>query len=98
MRQRLLLVVLLVGVLATITSLAYSDLPDQTWIRGIYDGGDEDDAILQIQTNLSASQLGTFHVATAPAPCVDLLIVQYETFAPFWVSSLDPARGPPTSS
>ena len=38
MRERLLLVMLLVSGIATITSLAYAELPDQTWIRGIYDG------------------------------------------------------------
>lgn len=99
MRQRLSLVLLLflVGVVATITPLAYADLPDQTWIHGIYDGGDEDDAIFQIETNLNATQPTPLYVATTGSPCVDVLLAQYEAFAPFYIPSLDSPRGPPTS-
>ncbi len=30
--------------------LNYSDLPDQTWLRGLWDGGDNDDIILQFES------------------------------------------------
>ena len=46
--------VLLIGLVTLVTPLAYSDLPDQTWISGYYDGGDEDDAVIQIQIHLPA--------------------------------------------
>jgi hypothetical protein len=97
MRFRLPVVLLLVSAIAAITPLAYLDLPDQIWIGGIYDGGDEDAAIFQIHTNLNATGSTALYVAAAPSPCVDLVLPQYETFAPFHIFSLDPSRGPPTS-
>ncbi len=95
MCQRLLLVLLLVGVIVTITSLAYAELPDQIWIRGIYDSGDEDEALLQIQTTLDATEPAPLYFATAAAPCIDPLLAPYEKVPPVYSSSLDPSRGPP---
>jgi len=97
MCRRLPLVMLLVGVIATITPLAYAELPDQTWIHGIYDGGDEDEALLQIQTTLDATEPAPLYFATAAAPCIDPLLAPYEKVPPVYSLSLDPPRGPPPS-
>src|SRR5215470_5980510 len=97
MRQRPLLVMLLVGVIVTITPLAHAELPDQIWIRGIYDGGDEDEALVQIQTMLDATEPPPLYFESAAAPCIDPLLAPYEKVPPVYSSSLDPSRGPPTS-
>ena len=58
---------------------------------------DEDEAILQIQTTLDATEPAPFYLATAASPCIAPLLAPYETVAPVYSSSLDPSRGPPTS-
>jgi hypothetical protein len=40
--------------LGSSASLAFADPPDATWITGIYDGGDRDDAIAMI-TGMTAT-------------------------------------------
>jgi hypothetical protein len=97
MRRRDLLLLLLLSAIAAITPLAYADLPDQLWLGGFYDGGDEDDAILHIHTHLAATGPIALYVAAAPVSSVEPFLPVYEAFAPFHVVSLDPSRGPPTS-
>jgi len=46
-RRVTLLVLTLVALFAP---LAYSDLPDQTWLGGLWDGGDTDDLTLQLES------------------------------------------------
>jgi hypothetical protein len=70
MRVRRWLTVLLIGVLVALAPLAYADLPDQVWIPGFYDGGDEDDAIVHILTNLNALESPTFEVTRVSVPCI----------------------------
>lgn len=41
------LLLLLLSVL--FTPLSYTDVPDQTWLGGLWDGGDNDDVILQLE-------------------------------------------------
>ena len=45
---RCLVSVLLAGVLFTLIPLAHSNPPDPTWIAGLYDDADHDDAVLAI--------------------------------------------------
>ena len=40
--------ILLVGTLLTLIPLAHSSPPDPTWIAGLYDDADHDDAVLAI--------------------------------------------------
>jgi hypothetical protein len=42
-----LLLLILVVLFAPLT---YTDLPDQTWLGGLWDGGDNDDVILQLES------------------------------------------------
>ena len=42
------LVLLLLGVIAALVPLAHASPPDQSWIGGLYDDGDYDDAIISI--------------------------------------------------
>ena len=42
------LTIFLVAVLGTLTALAYSSLPDPSWIRGMYDAADSDDVVVSL--------------------------------------------------
>jgi hypothetical protein len=46
--RQCLVVLLLVAALITIVPLAHGSPPDPTWIAGLYDDGDHDDAVLAI--------------------------------------------------
>ena len=50
MRAHRRVALLVVALVALFAPLAYSDLPDQTWHGGLWDGGDNDDAILQLES------------------------------------------------
>ncbi len=43
------LVFLLVSTLFTVSPVAYSVVPDSVWLGGYYDGGEADDALLDLQ-------------------------------------------------
>ena len=95
MSFRLWLAKLLVGTLLTLCPLAHSSLPDQTWQGGIYDGGDEDDALAHLQLKLSAVEL--IHVgASWSAKIVPTLHPPDERIAPLRVLSSPQTRAPPT--
>jgi len=47
------LVVLAVTVVWTLTApLGFASLPDQTWLGGLWDAADDDDAILEVQSTI----------------------------------------------
>ena len=95
MSFRLWLAKLLVGTLLTLCPLAHSSLPDQNWQGGIYDGGDEDDALAHLQLKLSAVEL--VHVgASWSAKIVPTPPPPNERTAPLRVLSSPPTRAPPT--
>jgi hypothetical protein len=96
MSVRRWLAVLLVGVLFTLSPLAYSDLPDQLWLAGFYDGGDEDDAIVHIQTHLNAVEPPAPTLATCSVPCVHAPPQLYECVVSAPVLSARHTRAPPT--
>ena len=96
MRFRFPLVLLLVIVITAITPLAYAQSPDPVWLDGYFDGGDEDDAIIHIQTNLGAITPPVIYVADYTAPLVSFQLQPYETGSPSWLSSQHASRGPPT--
>jgi hypothetical protein len=88
--------VLLVGVLFTLSPLAYSDLPDQVWLSGFYDGGDEDDAIVHIETNLNAVEPPPLTLATFSVPCIHAPPQLYECVVSGPILSAGHTRAPPT--
>ena len=45
---------LLVSVLFAVSPLAYSEAPDEVWLGGYYDGGEADDALVDLQLHHSA--------------------------------------------
>lgn len=54
MARRRWLSLLLVSVLCAISPLAYSETPDALWLGGYYNGGEADDALLDLQLHHSA--------------------------------------------
>src|SRR5262245_43703658 len=48
---------LLVSVLAMLTTLAHASPPDQTWVPGVYDGGDFDDVVVLVTSAVGTVDL-----------------------------------------
>ncbi len=51
---RRLLLVLLAGAMVALTPAAHASPPDQTWIAGLYDNADYDDAVLAVLASLAS--------------------------------------------
>jgi hypothetical protein len=90
-------VLLLASVMTAITPLAYRDLPDQIWLGGFYDGGDDDDAVAQILTSNDAIEPPDLYVAVVLPPCVVPPLQPYASLALSPVRSPNAARAPPAS-
>jgi len=88
--------VLLVNMLATLFPLTYSQLPDQLWLGGYFDGGDEDDTLFTIQLNLNAVQAPPAAVFSS-LHIVSLASLLCERLTPVRAHSLTLTRAPPIS-
>jgi hypothetical protein len=83
----------LVALVVSVVCLAHASPPDPTWIPGIYDAGDFDDAILTvlsidgatITTPLAQGPTGTWRVLPSPKVSLD----------PSSSFDLPPSRSPP---
>ncbi len=67
--SRAVLVVVTLGVLATLTGLAYASPPDSSWIPGIYDNADLDDVVVLVTLAsglVGPVDLAGFHVISPP--------------------------------
>ena len=87
---------LLVGVIVTLTPMAYASPPDPSWIRGLYDAADFDDVVV-----LLASGVGV--IEPFPLARVDTVPIARDQIAPADalsaaapVLSTDRSRAPPT--
>jgi hypothetical protein len=56
-----LIAVLLTVALATLTPLAHGSPPDPTWIAGLYDDADHDDAILAVTASIASLDRQPLH-------------------------------------
>ena len=54
---------LLVSVLFAVSPLAYSEAPDEVWLGGYYDGGEADDALVDLQLHHSAIAILAVYVS-----------------------------------
>jgi hypothetical protein len=74
---RRLAAILLTVALATLTPLAHGSPPDPTWIAGLYDDADHDDAILAVTGSIASLDRQPLHdphdvdFAVAFVPVVD---------------------------
>jgi hypothetical protein len=88
---------LLIGVVVTLTPAALASPPDQTWIPGLYDNADYDDAVLAVMASVASCEEWT-----RTAPHVERVVLG--VVSPVddnLVRTLPPAarrtRAPPTS-
>jgi len=99
MRQvcRRLAAILLIVAVATLTPLAHGSPPDPTWIAGLYDDADHDDAILAVTGSIASLDRQPLHdphcvdVAVALVPPVD------ESLHATTALSSNHTRAPPAS-
>ena len=61
MTMQRLLVVLLAGAMLVLTPAAHASPPDQTWIPGLYDNADYDDAVLAVVAIIASLNLQPLH-------------------------------------
>jgi hypothetical protein len=94
---RRLLLLLLIGITATLTPAALASPPDQTWIPGLYDDADHDDAVLAVMATIASCE------RLAPTdPHVEGIIVALvspidEAVVPTGPPAARHTRAPPTS-
>lgn len=95
--SRRLAAFLLTVALATLTPLAHGSPPDPTWIAGLYDDADHDDAILAVTASIASLDRQPLHdphdvdSAVALVPAVD------ESLHATPSLSSNHTRAPPTS-
>ncbi len=92
---RRLVSLLLISLLFAISLLAYGEAPDSVWIPGYYDGGDQDDAIANLELrHLSAAAVLAVYVSpsVASVPFPPLLS---EQVPPEQALPATPTRAPP---
>ena len=93
----LLIILLLVGLLIALTPLSYTELPNPTWLSGLYDGGDDDDVIAPAQVHLCAIKALSLHTITVVVLSIPAPAPLYERVPPAPVRSSSPTRAPPAS-
>jgi len=59
---------MLIVLWALTSPLGYASLPDQTWLGGLWDGADDDDAILEVQSTTGTVE--TFVDTSTDTPLV----------------------------
>ena len=59
--MRRLLLLLLAGAMVALTPAAHASPPDQTWIAGLYDNADYDDAVLAVLASLASLDRQPLH-------------------------------------
>ncbi len=73
--SRAFLVVVILGVLAVLTGLAYASPPDASWIPGIYDNADLDDVVVLVTAAsgvVGPVDLARLHVIPPPTAAAAL--------------------------
>ena len=88
---------LLAGVILALAPLAEASPPDQTWIAGVYDNSDYDDAVLAVIATVASLALRPLP-DTQPARIVVAFISQIDESVTAVVTPLsNHARPPPVS-
>ena len=96
MRPRWLVALSLVAALTTLTALAQASPPDPTWIAGVYDGADLDDAVVAAAT-LEAAGSGPAPVLMRSLPLSDFVPGEAVSAGPPRSVQLSHDRAPPAS-
>jgi hypothetical protein len=65
MNYRRGLALVLVSIVLALYPFVYADPPDQLWLGGFFDGGDEDDVLVTIELNLNAIEVPAVEISPA---------------------------------
>ena len=88
---------LLVGVMMTLTPLAYAGPPDPTWIAGLYDNGDYDDVVLIVTAGAELVETTPPHDLGLMLTVAELVLPADESRPPALALPSNSARAPPTA-
>jgi hypothetical protein len=94
MRSRGLWLLLLVGVVVTLTPLAYASPPDPSWIGGLYDDSDFDDVVVLLTSSVGIMGLFTPSDLQPILTAAPLLPAEQESVTTRPLSA-NPSRAPP---
>jgi hypothetical protein len=97
MSRRALLIALMAGLLASLSSLAYASPPDPSWIAGIYDDADFDDVVGLVTSATAAvgpAAPGLLHVSP---PGTTPHALRVDALPPRLSADQLHARAPPSS-
>src|SRR2546428_12929562 len=94
---RPLLVLLLIGGLASVGPLAYASPPDPAWIAGFWDDGDYDDVVLLATSGVSIADLRPPYEPDSVTAVISLLSLPVESPPPALALSSWQTRDPPTT-
>ena len=95
--SRRLVAFLLTVALATLTPLAHGSPPDPTWIAGLYDDADYDDAILAVTASIASLDRQPSHDPQRVDFAVALVLSVDESRHGTTSLSSNHTRAPPTS-
>ena len=94
--MRRLLLLLLAGAVVALTPAAHASPPDQTWIAGLYDNADYDDAVLAVIGSIASLDRQPVHDPQYVDIVITFVLVIDESLrAPPSLSS-NRTRAPPT--
>ncbi len=96
MRARLFVVLLLVVALTTLAAFAHASPPDPLWIAGLYDGGDEDEAIMAATSADGAAGAASFSLIPA-LPLIGAPPAIFPAASPCAASPAFSGRAPPSA-
>jgi hypothetical protein len=97
MTRRGFVVLLLAGVMMTITPLAYAAPPDQTWIPGLYDNADYDDVVLFVTAGAELVEQPSPHDPGLILTVVEVVPLDDERSPAALAPSTHSARAPPAA-
>ena len=95
--SRRLAAILLTAALATLTPLAHGSPPDPTWIAGLYDDADYDDAVLAAVASVASLDFRPSHERKCDGGVVGVALLIDESLYPTPPLSSNHTRGPPAS-
>ena len=97
MRGQGFVVSLLVGVLMTLTPLAYAEPPDPTWIAGLYDNADFDDVVLIVTAGAELVETTPPHDLGLFLTLVECVPLDDESCPDALAPATNSARAPPAA-
>lgn len=89
---------LLVALLGTLLPLAYASPPDPSWVAGLWDNGDHDDAVIAVVDTAESIAIATPVAIVLVAAVVALALAPEPAAPPTALAPTYRGRAPPRSS